>query len=720
VAVVSDGLSAVFEPRRIALVGASDQPGKMGELFWRNLSSFPGEVVPVTSSAGMVGGRRTYRTLTDVDGEIDLAVVVVPAPAVPAVIRDAATKGVPAAVIITGGFAETGPDGARLQAELLTAARAGGVRVVGPNCFGVQNCDVPLNASMAAGTPEGGGGISLATQSGAYGMAIHALGLDERTRFAKVYAAGNKVDIGDAELLRYLGNDPATRTICFFLESLPDGRAFFEAASDVTVDKPVIVAKTGRSAAGARAAQSHTGAMAGSEQIWRAALDQAGVILARTGLEMMDAARALDSQPPPTGGRIAIITNSGGTGVELADLLTEEGLEVPELSAALQNELRPLLPAFASPRNPVDITPVWNRFAELYPLLVERLARSGEVDAVVPVLLQRSASDERVAAEVRDAVTRLRADGIEVPVYVCWVAPRAARGNADLLQEAGVPCFEWPERTARAIAHAVRYGRVQRRARAPRAAPDRPSLRNSLPVGVLDPSEGLRLLRDAGIPTIDSVTCAGADLAVEAGRRLGYPVVAKVFHPEILHKTDSGGVRLGLADDEALREAAGELLSLASGAQVVVQHQSAGVEVVVGGIRDPQFGPVVMVGLGGILVEVLGDVAFGLAPIDEEEARRLIASLRGHAVLAGARGREPVDVEALARVVCATSELLATTPEITELDLNPVLAGADGCVAVDWRILVGDRAGQDEATAQDSPCHDDEVRRRPAYRTTGR
>jgi acyl-CoA synthetase (NDP forming) len=220
---LSDPLAAVFAPRRVALVGASDRPGSMGELLWRNLADFPGEVVPVTRPAETVAGRKAYPTLTAVDGDIDLAVVVVPATAVPGVVRDAAAKGVPAALVISGGFAEAGPEGARLQDELLAAARDGGVRIVGPNCFGVQNCDLPLNASMAAGTPPGSGGISLVTQSGAYGMAIHALGLDERMRFAKVYAAGNKGDICDAELLRHLGRDPATRTLCFFLESLPDG-----------------------------------------------------------------------------------------------------------------------------------------------------------------------------------------------------------------------------------------------------------------------------------------------------------------------------------------------------------------------------------------------------------------------------------------------------------------------------------------------------------------
>jgi acetyltransferase len=682
------GLAAVFEPRRVALVGASDQPGKMGELFWRNLASFPGEVVPVTASAFSVDGHTAYPRLGDVDGEIDLAVIVVPAPAVPGVLRDAAAKGVRAVVVISGGFAETGPEGARLQDELTAIAREGGVRVVGPNCFGVQNCDLPLNASMAAGEPLGGGGITLATQSGAYGMAIYALGLDERTRFAKVYAAGNKADIADAEVLRYLRADPASRTLCFFLESLPDGRAFCEEARLTTPHKPVIVAKTGRSAAGARAAISHTGALAGSGTVGRAAFAQAGIIEARSGLEMMDVARALDAQPPPAGPRVAIVTNSGGTGVELADLLAEEGLEVPELSVGLQGELRDQLPAFASPRNPIDMTPVWTRFAELYPMLVERLARSGEVDAVVPVLLQRSALDERVAVGLAAAVARLRADGVRVPVYVCWVAPRAARANADLLAEAGVPCFEWPERTARALGHAVRYGQARVEVRPPRAAPPRPAGLPTPAPGVMDVEAGAGLLRVFGVRTVESVICETAEEAAVVADELGFPVVAKVLHPDLVHKTDQGGVRVGLAHRDTVRRAAAELLDLAPGGRVLVQRQAGGLEMVVGGIRDPQFGPAVMVGLGGVLVEALGDIAFALAPLGPDEARRLIGRLQGFPALAGARGRPAVDLDALAGVVSAVGDLLVAVPEVAELDLNPVLATAAGCVAVDWRVVV--------------------------------
>jgi acetate---CoA ligase (ADP-forming) len=686
---VLTGLEAVFAPRRVALVGASEQPGTMGELFWRNLTSFPGEVVPVTPSRHSVGGVTAYPSLASIDGEVDLAVVVVRAANVPEVIRDAGAKGVPAALVISGGFAETGPDGAALQAEVVAAARAGGVRIVGPNCFGVQNCDLPLNASMATGLPPGGGGITLATQSGSYGMAIHMLGIDERTRFAKVYAIGNKADIGDAEVLRYLVTDPASHRLCFFLESLPDGREFCEAARMArTAGKPVIVARTGRSPAGIRAAQSHTAALAGSERIWRAALEQAGVLVARSGLEMLDAARALDSQPPPAGNRIAVVTNSGGTGVELADLLADEGLAVPELSAALQDKLRTLLPKFASAANPVDITPVWRRFAELYPRVVDELAHSGEVDVIVPVLLQRAAIDEAVAVALRDTITRLRCADVGVPVYVCWVAPRSARANAELLQEGGVPCFEWPERTARAVGHAVRFGGIGLRPRAPSVTTLRPIASGDLPIRRLDPEQGADLLRTVDVATVESITCTDVSDAVVAAQQIGYPVVCKVVHPDLVHRSDVGGVHLNLNGPDAVQAATHALLSLADGARVQVQPQLDGVEVAVGGLREPQFGPIVMIGLGGIWIEVIDDIVFGLAPLPPDEAHRLIARLRSYAALAGARGREPINLDAVATTVSAIGNLLVARPEIVDLDLNPLLATSTGAVAVDWRITV--------------------------------
>jgi acyl-CoA synthetase (NDP forming) len=682
------GLRAVFEPRRVAVVGASDEPGKVGTTLMANLADFEGEVVPISHSRDEVAGRPAYGKLRDVPGGVDLAVAAVPAKAVPSVVEDAVAAGAGALVVLSGGFAETGDEGAALQERIVGLARAGGLRIVGPNCLGVQNCATRLNASMAAGTPDAAGGISLATQSGAYGMAVYMLGVEQRMGFAKVYAAGNKADITDAELLRYLGADDDTRVVCFFVESLSDARGFVDAAREVTRRKPVLVTKTGRTAAGARAALSHTAALAGDAAIWRAALEQAGAVVADSGLEMMDAARALDWQPVPRGPRVGIVTNSGGTGVELADLLSEQGLRVPELSEALQRDLAGALPPFGSARNPVDVTTAWARFAELYPLAVDRLARCGEVDAVVPVLLQRSAMDAGVVAAVRDAVLALRADGVDVPVYVCWVAPASARANADLLHAVRIPTFDWPQRAARAAALAHRHGQASRRPRRP--APPEAQSPADLPAmapGALAAGAAAQLARAFGIAVAEHDVCDDADEAVAAAQRLGYPVVAKLAGGLHVHKTDAGGVRLGLADDAAVRTAATELRALDEGARVLVQPMLSGTEMVVGALRDPALGPVVMVGFGGVLVEVLRDVAFALAPVTEAEARAAIESLRGVDLLKGVRGRPAADLAALAATVAAASRLIAAVPEVAELDLNPVLAGPDGAVAVDVRIV---------------------------------
>jgi acyl-CoA synthetase (NDP forming) len=685
------GLAAVFDPRRVALVGASDRAGSMGRLLWDNLADFPGEVLPVCQAA-TVGGRPAYPDLRDVPGEVDLAVIATPAATVPDIIAAAAAKRVSAVVVLSAGFAETGPAGAKLQAEAVAAARAGGVRLVGPNCFGVQNADLPLNASISAGAPRGGGGVSIVTQSGSYGMAVHALGRDEGLRVAKVFAAGNKADITDAELLGYLREDPATSVICLLLESITDARGFFAEACRTTPVKPVIAVVHGRTRAGQRAAVSHTAALATDDAVRDAALRQAGVARVRTGLQALDAARALSGQPMPRGPRVAVVTNSGGTGVELADLLADEGLEVPELSGPLQDELRALLPGYASARNPVDMTPTWRLFTTLYPATIELLARSGEIDVVVPVLLQRSASPE-VAAAVRDAVARLRDDGVPVPVYVCWVAPRAADAHASLLQEAGVPCFPWPERTARAVGVAVRCGLQAGRPPGPPASPPspQPSPRPAVPVGpgLLAPDAARELLTAAGVPVIETVLCDSAALAVSAAARLGYPVVAKVAHPALTHKSDVGGVRLGLLTADAVRSAAADLLALADGAAVLVQPQREGIELVIGGIRDPEFGPVIMTGFGGVLVEARRDVQLAVAPVDEAQAGALLRSLRGAAVFTGLRGRPPVDLAPVAAMIVAVGDLMAGHPEISELDLNPVLVGASASIAVDWRILAG-------------------------------
>lgn len=681
------GLDAVFAPRRIALVGASERAGSVGRLLWENLADFPGEVVPV-GPAAVVFGRPGYASLADVPGEIDLAVVAVPALAVPEVITAAAAKCVGAAVVLSAGFAEAGPAGSLLQQEIVRIARAGNVRLVGPNCFGVQNSRLSLNASIAAGgvAADHQSGVSLVTQSGAYGMAVHTLGREERVPFAKVYAAGNKADIADHEIIGYLADDPDTAVICLLLESIPEPREFLEQALRATARKPVIATLTGRSDAGRRAALSHTASLATDDVLLDALLRQAGVIRTRTGLQMLDAAKVVVDQPRPAGHRVGIITNSGGVGVELADLLVDAGLTVPVLSPTLQASLRSILPDYASTANPVDMTPVWPKFSQWYPALIDLLARSGEVDIVVPVLLQRAASVE-VAAAIRAAIDMLRRDGVQTVVTACWVAPREAQPAADLLQAAGVPCLSWPERTAQALGVAVAAAGF-------RATPRRSTSRSTPQAGggtVTAQRHNLMEQRERlshwGIHLAPTRRCGDPEQAVLASTALGYPVVLKVDHPQILHKSDVGGVRKGITDAASARAAARELLVLAPGATVLVQHQGDGLEVMVGAVRRPGFGPVVMVGLGGIGAELMADTRSALAPITLTQADDLWRSLRNAAVLDGFRGQAAVDVDALAELAVVVGNLMVSSPGLAEIDLNPVLARPEGYLAVDWRVI---------------------------------
>ena len=401
---------------------------------------------------------------------------------------------------------------------------------------------------------------------------------------------------------------------------------------------------------------------------------------------MLDAARVLSTQPLPTGARAAIITNSGGTGTELSDLLADEGIVLPELSPALRAKLDELLPGYASSANPVDITPIWTRFAELYPAVLELLARSGEVDIVIPVLLHRSAENADVASALVAKVDELRGDDIQTSVYVCWVARRSAWPVAAGLHEAGIPCFEWPARTARAVGHAARYAEY-RRAIEGSELPASP-VPVALPVGVgIDADVTQEFVVSHGIPVVETAVCDSADDAVAQAEMIGYPVVAKVHHPNLLHKSDVGGVRVGLADANRLRSAATDLLALAPGAQVLIQQQVRGIELVVGGLRDETLGPIVAFGLGGVLVEVLGDVSFAPAHLDQRMAADLVSRPRGSSILNGVRGSAPVDRAAIEDLVMSVGRLMATYPEIAELDLNPIMAGPDGVVAVDVRLI---------------------------------
>ena len=679
--------AAAFEPRRVALVGASAEAGKAGRLLLDNLlASGPHEIVPIHPSASSIGGHAAYPSVAAAPGEIDLAVIVTPAATTPQVIADCALAGVPVALILSGGFKETGSAGAAVEAEVLRAACAGsdsgGVRIIGPNCFGLIDVQRGLNASLAMGLPRAGG-VSLFTQSGSYGMAAFSRSQDGAIGFAKVLAAGNKADVSEVDAIRYFGADPATRVIALVLESIADGPALVAALREVTPVKPVVILKTGRGTAGKRAAASHTAALAQDFAVAQAVLRQAGAVLVDDGLSLFDVAAALDRQPPLRGRRVAIISNSGGTGVELADLLEAQGLEVPALSTSLQQRIAAHLPAHGSAANPVDVTTDWKRFATMYRESLRALLASDEIDAVVPVLLQRSALDEAVVAAVIEESAA--ASAAAKPVHVCWVAPTQGDAMRRRLQEAGLPCHEWAARTARVLAHC--------RATAPDASlsvgDPLPCPRDVPADGWLAPDALYALLDAWGLPMAPWRLADDSDAAVAAAMALGYPAVLKAVRPGLVHKTEVGAVRLGLADAAAVCNAFASLAASLGPGPVLVQAQVIrGVELMLGAVRDATFGPLVVCGLGGIWTEALSDVALRLAPIAPSGALQALTELRGSPLLDGLRGAHGVDREALAALISTLSIAVARAPWCVELDLNPLIASGNRFTIVDARMRI--------------------------------
>ncbi len=683
----TDWGQAVFNPRCVALIGASSKSGKLGNLVMRNLADYDGKLFPIHPNEKEILGRQVYSTVREIPEPVDLAVVAVPTDAVLAAIEDCAQAHAKAAVILSGGFAEVGDEGRTLQNRVIEAARSGGVRLIGPNCFGVINAYAGLNASIGIGLPTTGG-VSLFTQSGAYGMAAFSRSKEEGIGFAKVIAPGNKADLDEAEIVRYLGNDAETRVIAMLLESITDGAAFLEAVRAVTSIKPVIVLKTGRNKTAQRAAASHTAALAGDYRITAAALRQAGVRLVEDGLTLLDVAAALASQPPLRGNRIAIITNSGGTGVELTDLFEDEGLAVPQLSDELQAKIRTSIPPYGSASNPVDVTTDWPRFAQMYGESIQALMASDEVDAVVPVLLQRSALMPEVTTRIVVEQENARAAGSRKPIHVCWVAPEGAEENRWHLLSAGIPCHPWAARTARTVAKS-RALTVQT---VPPAGPPLPAPKTADAAGWIESDTTFRLLTGAGVSFAAWRIVDDASAAEGAAADVGFPCVLKAIRPALLHKSEAGAVKIGIANAAQAHEVASEFEKRLGPGQVLIQRQATpGLELAVGATRDPHFGAAVLFGLGGIWIEALDDVAVRIAPFTEEEATSMFDELRGRTLLGGARGRPGVDRAALARLLATLSKWIARVPWLMELDINPIIANGSTFTAVDARLRIAAR-----------------------------
>jgi acetate---CoA ligase (ADP-forming) len=684
-------LDKLLRPESIAIIGASDEPSRIGgrPLAYLLAAGFRGPLYPVNSKRQTVQGLKAYPTIAEVPGPVDFAVIAVAAAQAVAAVGDCAARGVGAAVIFTAGFAEVGPSGAVLQDRIAAIARESGMRVLGPNCLGLfstENGFYPtFTTSLDRGLPKPGR-LSIVSQSGAFGSHLYFTALGRGLGMRHWIATGNEVDVDVAECLHWVAEDPGTDVIMAYTEGVKDGPRFIAALEAARARrKPVIFMKVGRSALGAAVVSSHTAALAGADAVYDAVLRRHGAYRARSAEEMVDIAYAAGRGLYPASERLGLITISGGVGALMADDAGERGLQLPPMPEEAQRRLKELVP-FASPRNPIDLTAQPFNDIKLVARNLEIALREGGYDSII-AFFSSVAGSPAIADPMRQAIRELRGIRPDCLFVLSALIPDALKAayEAD-----GVPVFEDPSRAVAAVAALAGFARSFRQ---PPVAPS-PSRPKSAIRPSMSEHEAKRLLAEWGIPVLDERLARSADEAVDAFGAIGGPVVLKIASPDIPHKTEVGGVLLDVRNADAVRQGYATLMARATAARIegalVAPYVAGGVETIIGVKQDPVFGPVAMVGLGGVFVEVLQDVALRLAPVDRAEALAMIGEIRGRAVLEGARGRPAADVEALAEALVALSQFAAThADEVESVDINPflVLPRGKGAVALDALIV---------------------------------
>lgn len=692
-------LDAVFSPRSIAVIGASRRRDSIGFALLHNLISnqFSGAIYPVNPSAHAIHSLKCYPNMAAIPDPIDLAVILVPRDKVLGALDDCLAQGVRGLVVITAGFSETGEEGAARERELRSRVRAAGVRMIGPNCMGVINTDPEqsLNATFAP-TPARRGSIGFVSQSGALGVAILNVAQDLGIGLTQFVSMGNKADVSGNDLLEHWEDDPETRVIAMYLESFGNPRRFTEIAKRVTRKKPILVVKSGRTAEGARAASSHTGAIAGTDVTVSAFLDQCGVLRANTIEELFDVARALDRCPLPQGFRVGIVTNAGGPAIMATDACVNLGLQMSEISAATRDALRAFLPAEASVANPVDM--IASATAESYERTLAAVLDDPGVDMALVINVTPLLSSP---IDILEAVGRVARDRTK-PVLAVMMATdefyERVKEATDL-----PPVYRFPESAARAMFLLARYAAWVRQPEEA-AVPDFPvddravaGLLDRTPDGYIDPADAFRVLDLYGIPLAHWRMTGSREEALAAAREIGYPVVLKAVAPDLVHKSEVGAVQVDLRDEAELAAALDRTTASVEGAGhhiegwLVQEMARGGHEVIYGITTDPRFGPLLMFGLGGKYVEVFQDVRFGVLPLGASEAREMIRGIRGFKLLEGVRGEAGADLDLLCEVLLRLAQLAQRHPRIQELDINPFLAGPGrgrGAKALDVRIRV--------------------------------
>jgi acetyltransferase len=694
-------MKALFEATSIAVVGASQKEGKIGNIIVKNLigSGYRGGLYPVNPKAAEVLGLKCYPDLASIPGEVEMVVVVVPSPTVPKVMEQAGEKGVKVGVVISAGFRETGREGAALEQEVGAIARRYGIRVLGPNCMGVISTSNAMNATFTNDYPMAGP-VAISSQSGAICSVVLDWARATRIGFSKFISVGNKLDIDETDLLGYLKDDDDTKVIGLYIEGMKRGEEFIRVARETSRSKPIIALKAGRTSSGAKAASSHTGALSGSDKVYDAALAQSGVVRVRTIDELFDLLQVFGTMPVPGGEGLAIVTNAGGLGVMAADAVSDNGLTLATFAPETVEKLKAVLPSEANFYNPVDV--IGDADAARYEVAMRTVMDDPNVHMVLALLAPTDILDiDSVAKTIASFAGSSR-----VPVATSFVGGEDVAVGSRILMEAGVPSYQSPDRAVRALGAMVRYKELREKKvsdETPRVPGDQAAVRKLLDRvrsegrTALSESEGKEILMAYGLPVPPEGEARTADEAVKLAHVIGYPVVMKISSPDIAHKTDVGGVAVNLRDDDDVRRTYGLMMSqvrermpAARVNGVTIEKMFSGREVIVGMVRDETFGPVLTFGLGGIFVEIMKDVSQRIAPVTEEAVDDMIRSIKAYPILTGARGRKPADIEALKKVIFGVAQIAMDFPEITELEINPVMVGdaGQGCGAVDALVTI--------------------------------
>lgn len=706
-------LDAIFYPQSVAVIGAKDDEGSVGRTIMLNLvqGGFKGPIYPINPKRSEVCGIRCYPDLKSVSAPIDLVIIVTPAKTVPSVVKECVDAKVKGVIIISAGFREVGPEGLRLEEEVLKLVQKANIPLIGPNCMGVMNPSFGLNATFAKGMALPGH-TAFISQSGAMCSAVLDWSFEQKIGFSAFVSIGAMADINWGDLIDYLGGDPHTRSILLYMETVGDPRSFLSAAREIALEKPIIVIKPGRSQAAAQAAASHTGSLAGSDEVFNAALKRVGVLRVDSIAELFSMASVLSRQPLPKGPRLTIVTNAGGPAVLATDSTVMNGAELATLTDKTKNELSTFLPAAWSHSNPVDI--LGDASPEKYAKTLNVLAEDTGNDGILVILSPQDMTDALGTAEALKPFAHLK----NKPIIASWMGGESVRAGTFLLNQASIPVFSYPDDAAKTFAEMWRYRQqLQALYETPELAFDwdaTDTQKNEAAQQethrlidavhkegrtLLTEYESKTVLSACGIPVVETYFATSAREAIEIADKMGYPVVLKLHSRTITHKTDVGGVKLNLENPAAVSQAFDQIQQAVAakagsehfeGVTVQAMVRAKGTELILGSSSDPQFGPVILFGTGGQFVEVFKDRALALPPLTERQARSLMQQTKVYEILKGIRGMQGVDIEALEDILVRFSHFISENSWVKECDINPLIAGPDGIIALDARILLHD------------------------------